>query len=105
LPCPAPPGSLGGRASERPLANETPDVIPAGTILAGRYRVERQLGKGGMGSVYLVQHVHTDQQLALKLLHATVVQDEIALTRFRREARAPAKIHSDHVVQVTDADV
>ena len=58
-----------------------------------------------MGSVYLVEHVHTDQQLALKLLHATVVTDEVALTRFRREARAPARIDSDHVVKVTDADV
>src|SRR4030095_13113792 len=54
---------------------------------------------------YLVQHVHTDQLLALKLLHATVVSDELALTRFRRAARAPARITSDHVVQVTDADV
>src|SRR4051812_21738490 len=58
-----------------------------------------------MGSVYLVQHLHTEQQLALKLLHATIVTDEVALTRFRREARAPARIGSDHVVKVTDADV
>ena len=58
-----------------------------------------------MGSVYLVQHLHTDQQLALKLLHATVVTDEVALTRFRREARATARVDSDHVVKVTDADV
>ena len=58
-----------------------------------------------MGAVYLVQHLHTDQQLALKVLHATVVNDELALARFRREARAPARINSDHVVQVTDADV
>jgi serine/threonine-protein kinase len=87
------------------LVNQSSDGVEAGTILAGRYRVERQLGKGGMGSVYLVQHLHTEQQLALKLLHAAVVTDEVALTRFRREARAPARINSDHVVQVTDADV
>ncbi len=74
-------------------------------VLGGRYRVERQLGKGGMGSVFLVQHVNTDQRLALKLLHSTVVEDEVALGRFRREARAPAKVGSDHVVQVTDADL
>ena len=83
----------------------SPDTVEAGTILAGRYRVVRPLGKGGMGAVYLVQHLHTDQQLALKVLHATVVTDELALTRFRREARAPARVNSDHVVQVTDADV
>src|SRR3954466_4588560 len=74
-------------------------------VLGGRYRVERQLGQGGMGSVFLVQHVNTDQRLALKLLHSTVVEDEGGLGRFRREARAPAKVGSDHVVQVTDADL
>src|SRR5204862_530106 len=51
------------------------------------------------------QHLHTEQQLALKLLHAAVVSDEVALTRFRREARAPARIASEHVVSVTDAAV
>ena len=58
-----------------------------------------------MGSVVLVQHVHTDERLALKLLHSTVVKDAATLDRFRREARTPARIDSDHVVRVTDADV
>ncbi|MEO5730702.1 MAG: serine/threonine-protein kinase, partial [Byssovorax sp.] len=87
------------------MSKSSPEAVEAGTLLAGRYRVLRPLGKGGMGAVYLVQHIHTDQQLALKVLHATVVTDQLALTRFRREARAPARINSDHVVQVTDADV
>ena len=87
------------------MSKSSPEAVEAGTLLAGRYRVMRPLGKGGMGAVYLVQHIHTDQQLALKVLHATVVTDQLALTRFRREARAPARINSDHVVQVTDADV
>ena len=87
------------------MSKPAPEAVEAGTVLAGRYRVERPLGKGGMGAVYLVQHLHTDQQLALKVLHATVVTDEMALLRFRREARAPARVNSDHVVQVTDADV
>jgi serine/threonine-protein kinase len=84
------------------VASET---VTAGQVIAGRYRVERQLGEGGMGSVFLVQHVHTDEALALKVLHAAVVKDAIALERFQREARTPARIHSDHVVRVTDADV
>jgi serine/threonine-protein kinase len=87
------------------LSKPSAEAVDAGTILAGRYRVVRPLGRGGMGAVYLVQHLHTDQQLALKVLHATIVTDELALTRFRREARAPARVNSDHVVQVTDADV
>jgi serine/threonine-protein kinase len=79
--------------------------LAPGTVIAGRYRVERQLGQGGMGHVFLVQHVHTDERLALKLLRSTVVLDQTMLDRFRREARTPARIDSDHVVRVTDADV
>ncbi|HEY8073725.1 MAG TPA: protein kinase [Labilithrix sp.] len=79
-------------------------ALEPGRIIVGRYRVEEQLGEGGMGSVYRVRHVHTDEQLALKLLHAQVLRDESAVERFRREARAPARIQSEHVARVTDAD-
>jgi serine/threonine protein kinase len=79
--------------------------LAQGTVIAGRYRVDRRIGVGGMGEVYLVQHVHTDERLALKLLLSTVISDASALERFRREARAPARIDSEHVVRVTDADV
>ena len=78
--------------------------LKPGTIVAGRYRVENQIGEGGMGAVYLVRHVRTDEMLALKLLHADVLKDATAVERFRREARAPAKIASEHVARVTDAD-
>lgn len=86
------------------MADDAPKIEP-GMIIAGRYRVERRLGEGGMGSVFLVQHLHTDQYLALKVLRSAIVKDAVALERFRREARAPARVQSDHVVQVTDADV
>jgi serine/threonine-protein kinase len=79
--------------------------IELGTVVAGRYRVEQRLGEGGMGSVYRVEHVHTGQPLALKVLNPKLVENQVALERFRREARAPARINSDHVVKVTDADV
>ena len=84
---------------------ETPVSVPAGTIVCGRYRAERRLGAGGMGEVYLVQHVHTDERFAMKVLLSTVISDRTALERFRREARTPARIDSEHVVRVTDADV
>src|SRR3989337_1535438 len=57
-----------------------------------------------MGAVYAVQHVHTDESLALKVLHPQVLRDASAVERFRREARAPARITSEHVARVTDAD-
>ena len=81
------------------------EALPAGKVVAGRYRVLQRLGEGGMGSVYKVEHVHTGQEVALKVLNAKMVQDQIALERFRRESRATVRIQSDHVVQVTDADV
>lgn len=84
---------------------ESPPSVASGIVIAGRYRVDRRLGAGGMGEVYLVQHVHTDERLAMKVLLSTVISDQTALERFRREARTPARIDSDHVVRVTDADV
>ena len=78
--------------------------LEPGHIVAGRYRVESRIGEGGMGAVYLVRHVHTDESLALKVLHAHVLRDESAVERFRREARAPARIANEHVARVTDAD-
>jgi serine/threonine-protein kinase len=58
-----------------------------------------------MGAVYLVEHVHTGEQLALKLLLGHAGAQSEAVERFKREARAPARIRSEHVVRVTDADV
>lgn len=58
-----------------------------------------------MGSVYEVEHQVTGQRLALKLLDPRLTTDSVMLERFRRESQAPARIDSDHVVKVTDADV
>jgi serine/threonine-protein kinase len=71
--------------------------------IAGRYRVVRLLGRGGMGVVYEVEHLRTAQRLALKLLTAT--HQEAAVDRFKRESRAASRIQGDHIVRVTDADV
>ncbi|UQA54783.1 serine/threonine protein kinase [Polyangium aurulentum] len=87
------------------MSNNASENVKPGMVVGERYRVVRQLGRGGMGSVFLVQHVHTDEQLALKILHSAVISDAVALERFRREARTPARINSDHVVRVTDADI
>ncbi len=73
--------------------------------LAGRYRPLRPLGVGGMGAVYVVEHVHTGEQLALKVLLTRARASADAIDRFKREARALALVRSEHVVRVTDADV
>jgi serine/threonine-protein kinase len=77
--------------------------LASGTVIVGRYRVERLIGSGGMGAVYEVEHLHTGQRLALKVL--TMQHQGAAVERFKREARAASRIQSDHVVRVTDADV
>ena len=86
------------------MSDQAAQELTPGTVVAGRYRVDKCVGRGGMGAVYLVRHVNTDERLALKVLHATVLANALAVERFRREARAPAQIDSDHVVRVTDAD-
>ena len=73
--------------------------------IASRYRVLRELGRGGMGVVYLVEHLGTGDQLALKLLLQHTGASPEMVERFKREARAPARIKSAHVVKVLDADV
>ena len=78
---------------------------PTPQLIASRYRVLRELGRGGMGVVYVVEHVNTGDHLALKLLLAHANASPETVERFKREARAPAKIKSEHVVKVTDADV
>jgi serine/threonine-protein kinase len=77
--------------------------LAPGSTIASRYRVLRELGRGGMGVVYVVEHVGTGDHLALKVLLGGAMSAE-ALERFKRESRAPAKIKSEHVVRVVDAD-
>ena len=79
--------------------------IEPGRVIAGRYRVLRQIGEGGMGAVYLVEHLKTDERFALKMLDVWGLKSEAAQERFRREARTPARIDSEHIVRVVDSDV
>ena len=74
-------------------------------LIASRYVPVRLIGKGGMGAVYEVEHARTGEHLALKVLLSGLVPSAEALERFKREARASARIRSEHVVRVTDADV
>jgi serine/threonine-protein kinase len=80
------------------------DIEP-GYVIADKYRVVRQLGEGGMGQVYLVQHVKTDERFALKILNPSVAKTASTRERFRREAKTPARIDSDHVCRVVDTDI
>jgi hypothetical protein len=74
-------------------------------VIDGKYRVEQQLGRGGMGAVYLATHLGTDRRVALKVIHAALASDPAYLARFRREARACGRLHHPNIVDVTDFDV
>jgi len=73
-----------------------------GDLLAGKYRVTRVLGRGGMGVVLAAHNELLDIPIAVKVLHDTVLADPSARRRFEREARAAAKLQSDHVARVLD---
>ena len=77
--------------------------VPIGSIFAGDYRIERPLSQGGMGAVYVVEHVTTGKRRALKGMLSHLVRDQASRDRFEREARIGARIESDNVVEVVDA--
>ncbi len=78
------------------------DDVPAGEILAAKYRVERVLGAGGMGVVVQVRRLADEQTFALKFLRPSVARDPSAKVRFLREAEAAGRIESPHVVHISE---
>jgi eukaryotic-like serine/threonine-protein kinase len=77
--------------------------IPAeGTILAGKYRVTKLLGEGGMGLVAEAVHLQLDQKVAIKFLRNEALAHSSLVARFAREARSMTRIRSEHVARVID---
>jgi serine/threonine-protein kinase len=76
--------------------------VELGSVVAGRYRIDRALGAGTMGVVVAAWHLELEQAVAIKFLNPAVLGASEALERFRREARAAASIKSEHVVRVLD---
>ena len=75
----------------------------AGDVLAGKYRLEKVAGEGGMGVVYAAQHLVLKQRVAVKVLLPEAATSEHVVERFAREAQAAARIVSEHVARVMDA--
>jgi serine/threonine protein kinase len=76
--------------------------VNEGDILAGKYRVERILGEGGMGFVVAATHITLDERVALKFMRAEALMQQDGVQRFLREARAAVKLKSAHVARVLD---
>ncbi len=85
-----------------PAPHETQSPVAAGDMLAGKYRVEKVLGVGGMGVVVAAEHVQLGQRVALKFVLPGALQSEAAVERFLREARAAVRLKSEHVAKVQD---
>jgi serine/threonine-protein kinase len=77
-------------------------TVAEGDVLAGKYRVERVIGAGGMGIVVAAIHTALDERVALKLMRPAAMEREGGIQRFVREARAAVKLKSDHVARVHD---
>ena len=76
--------------------------VSPGDVLAGKYRVERVLGVGGMGVVVAATHLQLEQLVALKFLLPSALLKPSAVGRFEREARAAVRLRSEHVARVID---
>ncbi|HWZ92808.1 MAG TPA: serine/threonine-protein kinase, partial [Polyangiaceae bacterium] len=76
--------------------------VHEGQILAGKFRIERVLGQGGMGVVVAATHIQLEERVALKFLLPEALSNPEAVARFAREARAAVKIKSEHVARVSD---
>ncbi|MEO8554716.1 MAG: serine/threonine-protein kinase, partial [Kofleriaceae bacterium] len=77
-------------------------AIAPNRVLLGKYRVEAELGRGGMGVVVRAHHLNLDEVVAIKLLAEEMALTPETFARFEREAKAAAKLKSEHVVRVMD---
>ncbi|MEZ4401888.1 MAG: protein kinase [Kofleriaceae bacterium] len=114
-PAGEPPGLGGPTWSDSTQAGEvapiTQSAAPAyvppvdlllGQTLAGRYLIQRKLGEGGMGAVYLAQHTVLEKAVALKVLHGEFARKPDLVERFMQEARAASRIRHENVIDISD---
>ena len=79
------------------------EMPKVGDLIAGKYRLEKVAGEGGMGVVYAAEHLVLRQRVAVKVLLPDAATSEMVIERFAREAQAAARIQSQHVARVMDA--
>jgi serine/threonine protein kinase len=84
------------------MSESADPIFSPGEVVAGKYRIERVLGRGGMGVVLAARHIHLEERVAIKLMLAEASVSPEAVARFVREARAAARLESAHVAKVSD---
>ncbi len=105
MACPHCGSEHAGGTTQCPMTGERMDSPGAIGTRIDRYQVLRLLGSGGFGAVYRARHVHTDAEVALKVLKRQLNADQGMIERFLREAKAAAAVGSENIVRVLDAGV
>ena len=82
------------------LAVESTSLV--GATIAGRYKVQKKLGEGGMGTVYQALHTVLEKQVALKVLHPELTRKQQLVDRFLQEAKACSRIRHENVIDISD---
>src|SRR5688572_3320577 len=95
--------AAGPRDASRDRA-QLPPLPEVGSVVAGKYSIVRLLGEGGMGLVYEAQHLRLRQSVALKMLLPSMLEHDVIISRFEREARSAGQLRSRHTARVMDVD-
>src|SRR5918997_4901169 len=82
------------------MAHPSSEFLDLQAALAGEYSLQRELGRGGMGVVYLARDVHLDRDVAIKVLPTHLARDRAARERFVREARTAAGLSHPNIVPI-----
>src|SRR5262249_42497210 len=101
----APPAELAGAAAAIAVAEDEEFDPRIGTLLGEHYRILERLGSGGMGTVYLVVHVHLKKKFAAKILNADTARRPDGLARFQQEAVSASKLDHENIVDIVNFGV
>ena len=94
---------VGGPRWQAMILLAVEEQLLPGQVILGRFRLERLLGRGGMGTVWEAHHLSLQTQIAIKFLNADLSRRHDVLARFAREATSAARIRSAHVVSILDS--
>jgi serine/threonine-protein kinase len=86
----------------RPKSREAVTDPLVGKLLGERFQVAAMIGQGASGTIYRAEHVTLRRKVAIKVLHAELSRDDLAVERFRREATTLAEIDNEHIVEIHD---